>query len=405
MKKLGMMVLSLVLMSTLVSSLLNPTASANPILTETEKNDSFETATTIELNRKYTGVIEGYSSDAGSSVDYYKFTLPVDGNVIVTIHNQEGKNWYLDILTPEHTFNTLFSNNLTEPTDKSKKSSRIEVGLPAGTYYIKVTGSPETVSMPYSFETTYLQGANFEKEPNDTLKEATAIELNKAYSGVIEEYYDTWTYSGTSNDYFVFTLDKKTEIAAGIKNKAGSTWYMELADAKGVQLLKHYSNPNSNSFSSNVKTLEAGTYYIRMSGYNDAADKAYKFMVSDKGVKELRALNDISVYIDGEHQAYTQPPVLENEATLVPMRAIFEKLGATVVWNSKNKVVTAKKGETEIKLTIDSKVATVNNKSIPLAQPAKVLNGSTMIPLRFVSEALDANIIWIQDTSTIYIGS
>lgn len=116
-------------------------------------------------------------------------------------------------------------------------------------------------------------------------------------------------------------------------------------------------------------------------------------------------MNDISVYIDGEHQAYTQPPVLENGTTLVPMRAIFEKLGATIVWNSKNKVVTAKKGETEIKLTIDSKVATVNNKSIPLAQPAKVMNGSTMVPLRFVSEALGANIIWFQDTSTIYIGS
>jgi len=410
-KKLRLLLLSLALLFSIVLHMSHSTVSAEslPILSELEDNDTFENANIILLDRKYTGTIESYSSsesNPGSSTDYYKFSLPADGNIIVSIKNELGKNWYVDILTPDRIYNTIFSNNFSMETVKpNTESNQIEVGLPAGTYYLKITGSSETVNIPYYFETTYLQGSNFEKEPNDTLDEATLIEMNTAYSGVIEDYYDTWTSSGTSNDYYRFTLSQKSQIAAGIKSKKNASWYMELYNSTGDRLQKFYSDPNSQSISSTMMNLEAGTYYVRISGFNDVTDKPYRFMMSNEGIKGLEALNEIPIYIDGALQTFPQSPIIKSGTTLVPMRAIFEKLGATVVWNSKNKVVTAKKDNIEIVLTIDSTEATVNGKKVLLAQPAEVRNGSTMVPLRFISEALGANVMWFPDTTTVYIRS
>jgi len=410
-RKLRLLLLSLALTFSFVPHMSHITVSAEslPVLSELEDNDTFETANSILLDRKYTGTIESYAtseSNPGSSADYYKFTLPADGNIIVSIKNELGKNWYIDILTPDHIYNTIYTSNFSiETVNPNRESNKIEVGLPAGTYYLKITGSPESVNIPYYFETTYLQGSNFEKEPNDTLDEATSIELNTAYSGVIEEYYDTWTSKGTSNDYYRITINQKGQIAAGIKSKKNASWYMELYNSKGDKLQKFYSDPNNHSISSALINLEAGTYYVRMSGFNDADDKPYRFMISNEGIKGLEALNEIPIYIDGALQAFPQSPIIKSGTTLVPMRAIFEKLGATVVWNSKNKTVTAKKDNIEIVLTIDSTEATVNGEKVLLAQPAEVKNGSTMVPLRFISEALGANVMWFPDTTTVYIGT
>ena len=73
-------------------------------------------------------------------------------------------------------------------------------------------------------------------------------------------------------------------------------------------------------------------------------------------------------------------PVIENGSTLVPLRAIFEALGATVDYANGN--ITAKKGDTIVKLTVGSKNATVSGKAVTLAVPAKVVNGSTLVPLQ-----------------------
>lgn len=411
MKKLRFTLLSLIVISLFVPQMFHTTVSANhlPILSEMEHNDSFETANPILLDRTYTGTIEGYrssESNSSSGVDYYTFTLPVDGNIIVSIKNEAKKNGYIDILTTDHIFNTIYSNNFSMVTvEPSTDANTIEVGLPAGTYYLKITGSSTSVDSPYYFQTTFLQGSNFEKEPNDTLDEATPIELNTAYSGVIEEFFDTWTTSGTSNDYYTFTLDRKTEITAGISSKKNAAWYMELFNVKGDQLLKLYSDEHKDSVSSTVISLDAGTYYVRMSGNRTINDKPYRFVISNTGVKTLKTLNEIPIYIDGEYQLFSQSPFIKSGTTLVPMRAIFEKLEANVVWNSKDRVVTAKKDNIEIILAVDSTEATVNGKQVLLAQPAEVKNGSTMVPLRFVSEALGADVIWFPDTTTIAIRS
>src|ERR1700686_4690852 len=69
----------------------------------------------------------------------------------------------------------------------------------------------------------------------------------------------------------------------------------------------------------------------------------------------------ISVLINGEIQNYEQPPLIDNGHTLVPLRAIFEALGAEIKWNSDTRTATAIKGNTEIIISIGIKTAYVNS--------------------------------------------
>lgn len=111
----------------------------------------------------------------------------------------------------------------------------------------------------------------------------------------------------------------------------------------------------------------------------------------------------IEVIIDGERQSFEQPPVKIEGNTMVPMRAIFERLGAEVKWNNEERSVTAVKGGTAIYLAIDSRNATVNGKPVELVIAAQLVDSNTMVPIRFVSEALEAKVDWIDATQTVVI--
>lgn len=102
----------------------------------------------------------------------------------------------------------------------------------------------------------------------------------------------------------------------------------------------------------------------------------------------------ISVYINGQKQSYTQPPIIKNNSTLVPLRGIFESLGSTVDWNGSTRTVTAVKENTKVILSIGSTNPTINGIEKSISTPAQIINSSTMVPLRFVSEALGAKVNW-----------
>ncbi len=111
----------------------------------------------------------------------------------------------------------------------------------------------------------------------------------------------------------------------------------------------------------------------------------------------------IRVTIAGVQQQYDQMPVMENDRVLVPMRGIFEALGAEISWDDAAKTVTAKKGETIIACTIDNRNAQVDGAPILLDAAPKLVNGRTMVPVRFVSEALGAAVRWNASTNTVAI--
>lgn len=100
------------------------------------------------------------------------------------------------------------------------------------------------------------------------------------------------------------------------------------------------------------------------------------------------------------------PPVIIGSRTLIPVRAFFEAMGAIVDWDPEKRVVSVKNQGVMVELTIDSSITKVNGEEKPLEVPAMIIdhdgdgNGSTMVPLRFVSEGLGAQVSWIDSTRT-----
>lgn len=112
---------------------------------------------------------------------------------------------------------------------------------------------------------------------------------------------------------------------------------------------------------------------------------------------------DITVTVNGETVEFDQPPVIDNDRTLVPMRAIFEALGAEVIWDGDTRTVTSTKDDTVIVMTIDSTQMYVGENAVTLDVPAKIVSDRTMVPVRAISEALTCEVIWEADTRTVVI--
>lgn len=121
----------------------------------------------------------------------------------------------------------------------------------------------------------------------------------------------------------------------------------------------------------------------------------------------VQATPEISVVIDGEKLSFEQdqPPVLEKDRTLVPLRGIFEALGADVSWDAAAREVHAQKRGREIILKIGEKKMQVGDQTKVLDVPAKIIGERTMVPLRAVAEALDTEVEWDQQTYTAQITS
>lgn len=111
------------------------------------------------------------------------------------------------------------------------------------------------------------------------------------------------------------------------------------------------------------------------------------------------------VFLDNKQLAFDVPPIIENDRTLVPLRAIFEAMGATVDWDDASRTVTAHKGSTVVVLTIGSTSPTINGVVKKIDVPAKIVGNRTLAPLRFVGEAFQGTVDWNGTTRTINISS
>lgn len=102
----------------------------------------------------------------------------------------------------------------------------------------------------------------------------------------------------------------------------------------------------------------------------------------------VAASKDIKVQLDGKQIAFDTKPQISNGSTLVPYRALAEKLKATVKYDSKTNKVSVVKGSKTVVLTIGSTNATINGKAVKLDAAPITKNGSTLVPLRFLGESL-----------------
>ncbi len=120
------------------------------------------------------------------------------------------------------------------------------------------------------------------------------------------------------------------------------------------------------------------------------------------------AANDISVKVDDKTVQFTDAkPIIENNRTFVPFRAIFEQMDAEVSWDGETNTITAVRDDTTVKFTIGRQDVTITENGqlqtriIDVAPFIK--DNRTYVPIRFASEALGACVDWVNDTRTVLI--
>ena len=117
------------------------------------------------------------------------------------------------------------------------------------------------------------------------------------------------------------------------------------------------------------------------------------------------AEENVNVKLNDELLVFDTQPQIINDRTLVPMRKIFEEIGAQVQWD--DGTVNASYNDTEITLTVGDKTAVIKKaddiQNITLDTEPMLINDRTLVPLRFVGESLGLNVAWDENEQTVYL--
>ncbi len=113
----------------------------------------------------------------------------------------------------------------------------------------------------------------------------------------------------------------------------------------------------------------------------------------------------IKVLLNGKQIAFDSAPIVHKGTTLVPLRAIFEALGASVSWDSKTQSITSTLNGTTLKLTVNSKDAYKNGSKMNLLVAPLVSNSRTVVPVRFISESFGLAVNWDSSKNAVVLKS
>ena len=235
---------------------------------EKEYNGSRDSATAINVNTTYKGSLYNTYDN-----DWYKITLPQAGALTIEFTHKDltssNNYWAVYLYNSEGTNISGGSDSSTVFKGDGTGGSLPMVGLPAGTYYVKVMDSSYFNNSTYSLKAGFTASDYYEKEYNGSRASATPVKVNVAYQGSLYNSYD--------NDYYEFTLKNddvvKIRFAHPIINTSNNYWLIYLYDADGntvnIDGSVYYISGNEPDVTLPSVGLSAGTYYVKIvvSGY------------------------------------------------------------------------------------------------------------------------------------------
>ncbi|MDD3927043.1 MAG: stalk domain-containing protein, partial [bacterium] len=110
-----------------------------------------------------------------------------------------------------------------------------------------------------------------------------------------------------------------------------------------------------------------------------------------------------SVYVNGRQVETDIAPAITAGRVMVPLRGVFQAFGVTVIWNPDTRTVICTTGERTVTLRPGSREASINGKAHRIDAPPVLKNGRVLVPLRFISEALAADVRWDGNLKRVYI--
>lgn len=112
---------------------------------------------------------------------------------------------------------------------------------------------------------------------------------------------------------------------------------------------------------------------------------------------------NVKVIVNGKQIFFDQDPVIIHDRIMVPIRTIVESLGGTVEWEDPGHII-INKGEIHLYLNINSTVVSQQDRRFfYLEQPPIIVNGRTLVSIRFISEAIKSSVKWDENNRTVTI--
>lgn len=230
----------------------------------------------------------------------------------------------------------------------------------------------------------------------ESLKESLGPEGQTAFEERLSEIMEA-NFGGIETD-----LEKRmAAIEADIEQQLASK---EITEAEAIVLMMEGM---AGSVIEMLQLMEEAVPYMREA----LAELAEEFDIDVTAIREfapgviliVMAINDHFARVNDRLHTLEQPPVIQNGRTLVPLRFIGEALGASIEWDPGSRTVTYTTPDTKILLTIDSTTAYVNGTPVEIEVAPTLSNGRTLVPARFVSEAMGFRTDWLSHTRQVVI--
>lgn len=151
---------------------------------------------------------------------------------------------------------------------------------------------------------------------------------------------------------------------------------------------------------------ESSTQDITSGNYDDVSqsyNKEFDESVTNTETPTYSQPDGITVILNGKQLEFDVEPTLINSRTMVPMRVIFEALGADVDWDGTTQTAIGVTKNTTIKITIGKDYLLKNDNIVVLDSPAVVISGRTLVPVRAIAESLDCKVEWYAETQVVEI--
>lgn len=268
--------------------------------------------------------------------------------------------------------------------------------------YFSDTGASKTYSLRMYSMNKDTKAVSVRAKIEKTVDDESVSEL---VSGVFDDKIISYSYSNVNGNEFSGSKADYENCEAAARDVLLHTGFASADFITSESRLNLYASAPDNNYriSNFVNDVEPQTY-IRSVGIRNGATPVVMFddysMLDDLS----KPVTDITVTVNGETiQFKDQNPIIKDNRTLVPVRGVFEALGARVDWLGEAQKAVINTADKNVTLTLNSETYYVNGEAKTLDVPAMLINDRTMIPIRAISESLGCKVDWDGDNHMVVI--